>query len=118
MKFFLLTDNVDTLMGMRLVGIEGVVIHEKYEVLRELDKIVNNKEYAILLITTKLVNQCPDIISELKLKLKTPIIVEIPDRHGSANIGESIDKYVSDAIGVKLRGDWDGCFSRRDISIF
>jgi V/A-type H+-transporting ATPase subunit F len=105
MKFFLLTDNIDTLMGMRLVGIEGVVIHEKNEVLQELDKAVNNKEYAILLITTKLVDLCPDVISELKLKLRTPIIVEIPDRHGSANIGESIDKYVSDAIGVKLRGD-------------
>jgi|AntAceMinimDraft_18_1070375.scaffolds.fasta_scaffold03905_4 V/A-type H+-transporting ATPase subunit F len=105
MKFFLLTDNSDTLMGMRLVGIEGVVIHERQEILRELDKAVNNKEYAILLITTKLINQCPDVISELKLKLTKPIIVEIPDRHGSTDIGESIDKYVSDAIGVKLRGD-------------
>ncbi|MDC7243415.1 MAG: V-type ATP synthase subunit F [Sphaerochaetaceae bacterium] len=105
MKFFLLTDNTDTLMGMQLVGIEGVVIHERYEVLRELDKAVNNPEYAILLITTKLVNQCPEVISELKLKLTKPIIVEIPDRHGSTDIGESIDSYVSDAIGVKLRGD-------------
>lgn len=105
MKFFLLTDNVDTLMGMRLVGIEGVVIHERQEVIKELDKAVNNDQCAILLITTKLINLCPDVISELKLKLTRPIIVEIPDRHGSADIGKSIDKYVSDAIGVKLRGD-------------
>jgi V/A-type H+-transporting ATPase subunit F len=105
MKFFLLTDNTDTLMGMRLVGIEGVVIHERYEVLRELDKAVNNKEYGIILITTKLINQCHEVISELKLKLKRPIIVEIPDRHGSTDIGKVIDKYVSDAIGVNLRGD-------------
>ena len=105
MKFYLLTDNTDTLMGMRLVGIEGVVIHEKDEVLRELDKAVNNKENAILLITTKLVNQCPEVISELKLKLTKPIIVEIPDRHGSTDVGELIDKYVSDAIGVKIRSD-------------
>ena len=105
MKFFLLTDNIDTLMGMRLVGIEGVVIHERNEVIRELDIAVNNKEYAILLITTKLVELCPDVISELKLKLKQPIILEIPDRHGSTEVGKSIDNYVSDAIGVKLRGD-------------
>ena len=25
MKFFLISDNIDTLMGLRLVGIEGVV---------------------------------------------------------------------------------------------
>lgn len=105
MKFFLLTDNIDTLMGMRLVGIEGVVIHERSEVLKELDKAVNNQEYAILLITTKLVELVPDVISELKLKLTRPIIVEIPDRHGGRKVGEKIDDYVSDAIGVKLRGD-------------
>ena len=105
MKFFLLTDNTDTLMGMRLVGIEGVVVHERKQVIEELDKAVNNDAYAILLITTKLVELCPDIISELKLKLKKPIILEIPDRHGSTEVGKSIDNYVSDAIGVKLRGD-------------
>ena len=27
MKFYTLSDNVDTLMGMRLAGIEGEVIH-------------------------------------------------------------------------------------------
>lgn len=105
MKFFLLTDNIDTLKGMRLVGIEGVVIHERYEVIKELDIAVNNKEIGILLITTKLVNLCPDVISELKLKLSKPLIVEVPDRHGETDIGKEIDSYVSDAIGVKLRGD-------------
>ena len=34
MKFFLLSDNIDTQMGMRLAGIEGIVIHERDEVLR------------------------------------------------------------------------------------
>ncbi len=105
MKFFLLTDNIDTMMGMRLVGIEGVVVHERSEVLKELDTAVNNKEYAVLLITTKLVDLCPEVISELKLKLTRPIIVEIPDRHLTKEVGESIDDYVSEAIGVKLRGD-------------
>ncbi len=105
MKFFLLTDNIDTLMGMRLVGIEGVVVHERAEVLAELDKAVNNKEFAVLLITSKLVDKAPEVISELKLKLQKPIIVEIPDRHGGGEVGASIDDYVSEAIGVKLRGD-------------
>ena len=27
MKFYLLSDNIDTQMGMRLAGIEGVVVH-------------------------------------------------------------------------------------------
>ena len=59
-------------------------------------------EVAVILMTTRLVETCPEVISELKLKLKKPLIEEIPDRHGSAKIGETIDRYVSEAIGVKL----------------
>ena len=29
MRMFLISDNVDTLTGMRLAGIDGVVVHEK-----------------------------------------------------------------------------------------
>ena len=32
MKYFLISDNVDTLAGMRLVGVRGVVVHEEDEV--------------------------------------------------------------------------------------
>mgnify|MGYP001156661822 CR=1 FL=1 len=102
MKFFLLSDNVDTLVGMRLVGIEGVVVHERQEVLVELEKAMQNKDICIVLITTKLVELCPKVISELKLTRDIPLIVEIPDRHGGSNIEEMIDKYVSEAIGVKI----------------
>ncbi|MDD3128775.1 MAG: V-type ATP synthase subunit F [Candidatus Izemoplasmatales bacterium] len=102
MKFFLITDNVDTLMGMRLVGIEGVVLHDRSKVLMELERILHDESIGILMITTKLVELCPDVISELKLRRAKPLIVEIPDRHGGDNIGASIDEYVSEAIGVKL----------------
>ncbi len=102
MKFFLISDNVDTLVGMRLVGIEGVVVHERQEVLLELEKAMQKDENCIILITTKLVELCPGIISDLKLKQLKPLIVEIPDRHGGSNIGEAIDKYVSEAIGIKM----------------
>ncbi|MCI8850461.1 MAG: ATP synthase subunit F [Erysipelotrichaceae bacterium] len=102
MKFFLLSDNIDTQMGMRLAGIEGIVIHERDEVLRELNQAMKRSDIAVILMTTKLIQTCPEIISELKLKQPKPLIVEIPDRHGSAKVGETIDRYVSEAIGVKL----------------
>lgn len=102
MKFFLLSDNIDTQVGMRLAGIEGIVIHTRQEVLTELEKTIQNPDICIVLITTKLVELCPNVISELKLKQPRPLIVEIPDRHGSQDIGKAIDRYVSEAIGVKL----------------
>ncbi|MFA5466648.1 MAG: V-type ATP synthase subunit F [Candidatus Izemoplasmatales bacterium] len=102
MRFFLLSDNIDTLVGMRLVGIEGVVIHERQEVLNELEKAMQKPENCIILITTKLVELCPRVISELKLRHPKPLIVEIPDRHGTSTTGETIDNYVSEAIGIKI----------------
>ena len=32
----------------------------------------------------------------------TPLIVEIPDRHGTSQITQTISRYVSDAIGVTI----------------
>ena len=65
-------------------------------------KAVNRDDIAVILITETLVSLCPDLIYDLKLNRKQPLIVEIPDRHGNGRTKDSITKYVQDAIGVKL----------------
>ena len=102
MKFFLISDNIDTQMGMRLAGIEGVVVHERQEVLEVLEKVLHREDVAVILMTTRLVETCPEVISELKLKLKKPLIEEIPDRHGTGRKADFITSYVNEAIGLKL----------------
>ncbi|MGN1481070.1 V-type ATP synthase subunit F [Porcipelethomonas sp.] len=102
MKFYLISDNIDTQMGMRLAGINGVVVHEPDEVKNELEKAVNDKDVAIILMTEKLVKLCEDLVYDIKLNYKSPLIVEIPDRHATSQITETINRYVSDAIGLKL----------------
>lgn len=102
MKFYLISDNVDTMMGMRLAGIEGVVIHKDEEVRKELLKAMDMPDIAVILMTETLVSLCPELIYDLKLNRKQPLIVEIPDRHGNGRTKDSITKYVQDAIGVKL----------------
>lgn len=102
MKVFCISDNIDTQMGLRLAGIEGVVLHEKDEILEELEKQIKDPDVAIILMTTKVINSIFDIVFNYKLNLSKPLLVEIPDRHGSVEIGEVIDKYISEAIGIKL----------------
>ena len=102
MKFYLVSDNVDTYMGMRLAGIEGVVVHLKEEVQAELEKVMKLPDIGIVLITDKLMRLCPEIIYEMKLKNKRPLIVEIPDRHGAGHIAETLQHYVSEAVGIKM----------------
>ena len=40
-------------------------------------------------------------IAPMKLSGRTPLVVEIPDRHGTRN-KDSITRYIREAIGVKL----------------
>lgn len=102
MKFFLLSDNIDTQIGMRLAGVEGKVVHEADELKTEIDTALKSEDIAVLLITEKLVDLCPEYIAEQKISNKVPLIVELPDRHGSSRPDDYILNYVKDAIGVRL----------------
>lgn len=102
MKMFLISDNTDTYTGMRLAGVEGVVVHEKKELQEALDKVLADKEIGIVLLTEKFGREFPDVINQLKLEYRTPLFVEIPDRHGTGRKPNFITDYVNEAIGLKL----------------
>ena len=102
MRFHLISDNKDTLVGMRLSGIPGVVVHKEQEVLDALAEALQDENIAVILITENLVKLCREYIYDLKLNRARPLIVEIPDRHGNGSVKDSITKYVRDAIGIKI----------------
>ena len=102
MRFYVISDNVDTQVGMRLAGIEGVVVHEEGEVRSALSDAMEREDIAIVLMTEHLVRLCPELVDDLKLNRTRPLIVEIPDRHGNGRAKDSITRYVQDAIGVRL----------------
>jgi V/A-type H+/Na+-transporting ATPase subunit F len=105
MKAFLLSDNIDTQVGMMLAGIKGKVVHERDEVLealKELQDINTEEDIGIILITEKLANIVREEITKLKLNMDIPLIVEIPDRHGTTRGVESITKYIKESIGLKI----------------
>lgn len=102
MKFYLISDNIDTQMGMRLAGIEGEVAHTAAEAEAALDAAFADENIAVVLMTEKLVTLCRQKVYSLKLSRSQPLIVEIPDRHGNSGISEAISRYVSEAVGIKI----------------
>ena len=102
MKMYLISDNIDTWTGMRLAGVDGAVVHERDELKRELDKVLADKSIGIILLTEKFGREFPEIIDNVKLERKRPLIVEIPDRHGTGRKPDFITSYVNEAIGLKL----------------
>lgn len=102
MKMFLISDNVDTLAGMRLAGVEGCIVHERAELRKALEDAIANKENGIILLTEKFGREFPDIIDDVRLNRRLPLLIEIPDRHGTGRKPDFITSYVSEAIGIKL----------------
>ncbi len=102
MKVFLISDNTHTLTGMRLSGVEGVVVHEREEILQELEKVKKEQDIGILLITELLMERIQPELDEMKLSSKLPIIVEIPDRHGTRRPPDFLTRYIKESIGIKI----------------
>ena len=99
---YLLSDNVDTLMGMRMSGVDGVVLHHEDELRDKLNELLEQDDIAVIMITAHLMNLIRDTVYELKLSRRQPLIIEIPDRHGNGRTKDSITRYVKDAIGLDM----------------
>ena len=102
MKMYLISDNVDTLTGMRLAGVDGVVIHERNELREAIENAMTDKTVGIILLTEKFGREFPDLIDEIRLEHTMPLLIEIPDRHGTGRKEDFITSYVNEAIGLKL----------------
>ena len=102
MKMYLISDNIDTCTGMRLAGIEGAVVHEKEELKTELNRAMADKDIAVVVLTEKFGQEFPEVIAEARQGRSLPLLIEIPDRHGTTRGENFITSYVNEAIGVKL----------------
>lgn len=102
MKMYLISDNVDTQTGMRLAGVDGVVVHTREELKNALETALLDKNIGILLLTEKFGREFPEIVDDVKLNHKIPLIIETPDRHGTGRKPNFITSYVNEAIGLKL----------------
>jgi len=102
MKIHLISDNHDTLAGMRLAGIKGILVSNKDEAEEELKKALKNKEIGIIVLTETLSKQLKNIVDDIKLNRDTPLIVEIPNRHGSIKENDYITAYIKESIGIRI----------------
>ena len=102
MKMYLISDNVDTYTGMRLAGVDGVMVHERDELREALEKTLTDKSIGIVLLTEKFGQEFPEILDQFRLERQMPLLIEIPDRHGTGRKKDFITSYVTEAIGLKL----------------
>jgi V/A-type H+-transporting ATPase subunit F len=102
MKSFLISDNRDTWVGMKLAGINGIIVHDRDNALNAIKSAMKNDEIGILILTERVVDMVTEEVMEYKLKCKTPLIIEIPDRHGSIRGYDAITNYIRNSVGIRI----------------
>ena len=102
MRMYLISDNTDTLTGMRLAGGDGVIANEKGTLEKALNEVLKDKNIGIILLTETLGKTYPELVKTVRTEHKKPLLIEIPDRHGTGRRPDFITAYVNDAIGLKL----------------
>ena len=102
MRYFLISDDPDTLTGMRLSGIEGVLCASPTEVEAAAKGAEENSEIAVLLITEGCAAMIPETVARIKLHDLRPLIAVIPGSSGTIRGADSISGLIREAIGIRV----------------
>ena len=65
-----------------MTGVEYVVLEEKDEILQKIEELVQEPNIGVLAVTDKVYELAKEVLEEIELKRKLPLILKIPDRHG------------------------------------
>jgi V/A-type H+-transporting ATPase subunit F len=101
MKSYLISDNRDTIIGMRLANIEGVLAQTREEITARFKEAVEDKDIGIIIITEKIFEEMKEEVLELKRTGSSQPIVTFPDRTGLKD-KNFIMRYIKESIGIKI----------------
>ncbi len=101
MKIFVIGDEY-TVLGYRLAGIQGTVVHNSQEATDAMNKALNDPEIGIILITQRTASEIKSLVDSAKLEMTMPVVLEIPDRKGPMEGRESMMDVVQRLIGIRI----------------
>lgn len=77
MKMYCISDNIDTAVGLKLAGIESIVLQDKSEIEHEIDAVIKNPNIGILIVTEKIEETAFEKVKYIKDNLKLPLLIKI-----------------------------------------
>ena len=101
MKLYLLSNDSDTLTGLRLAGIDGCLVSDEASLNAALQALSERKDIAVILVTRSLSARYSAQIDEMKRDAKT-LVSEIPDMADPTVDTESITRYIAAAVGTAV----------------
>ena len=101
MKLFLLSNDSDTLTGLRLAGIDGTLVESEDALASAIEGIYARDDIAIVLVTHTLSSHYPTQIDALKRSAKL-LVSEIPDMAHPTVDTDAITRYIAAAVGTAV----------------
>jgi V/A-type H+-transporting ATPase subunit F len=101
MKFYVIGDR-QTVLGFRLVGLDGADVADREEALAALEAAVGRKDIGIVLITEAVAGQVRDEVDARLYGMGFPLVLEIPDSQGPSPDRPAIEDIVRKAIGISI----------------
>ena len=101
MKIFLIGDET-TVLGYSLAGVRGIVVDNAEEAADALKTATQDPDMGIVLITQRIASEIQSLVDETRLRMATPIVLEIPDRNGPVKDREAALDIVRRLIGIKV----------------
>ena len=77
MRMYLISDDMDSLAGMRLAGVKGECVESAQEFLEAFTEAVHDSNIGILLITRTLWDEFENVIGAYRMN-ERPLIVPLP----------------------------------------
>lgn len=69
--------------GLRLAGVEYEILDKKEDILNKIEELLADSSLGVLVVSEKVYEMASEQLEEIELKSKLPLILKIPDRHGS-----------------------------------
>lgn len=101
MRSILLSNDEDTIIGLRLAGIEGRLIKKEEDLLPIVDNLLGEDDIGIIMITQGLFKSHQEALLERKLSEKEKIIIKIPGFNEKMK-PSLISEHIEKSIGLKL----------------
>jgi V/A-type H+-transporting ATPase subunit F len=101
MRYTIIGDE-DTALGFGVLGIPGKVVTNADEAQRAFQESLDDNQTGIIIITERIADMIRPMVNRYLFAESFPLVVEIPDRNGTAPGRPGIKEMVNVAIGIKL----------------
>jgi len=101
MRFYVIGDE-ETVLGFRLVGVQGTVVSNKQDAETAIKKAREDEDLGVILITERTADLVRELVEELLYTTAFPLILEIPDRRGPLKNRGSVRDIVKHAVGLSV----------------